>query len=30
MQPHARDFRLMFEPRPSRIPAWLRSLWLWF
>jgi hypothetical protein len=24
------DFRLMYQPRVSRVPAWLRSLWLWF
>jgi hypothetical protein len=30
MHPNARDFRLMFEPRASRIPSWLRTMWLWF
>ena len=31
MIPHAsHDFRLMYQPRVSRVPHWLRSVWLWF
>ncbi len=30
MHPSPHDFRIHFEPRHPRLPAWLRSLWLWF
>jgi len=26
---HASAFRQLYCPKPDRVPAWLRKIWLW-
>jgi hypothetical protein len=29
MTMHASAFRQLYAPKPDRVPAWLRKIWLW-
>jgi len=24
------EYRQLYQPRPNRVPEWLRKVWLWF